>query len=162
MGKPTGSLILQPPKLPYDEKKPVVCLDETYEPLVRRQLIGEAAAPLPVQRGQSAIYDYEYSLAGVSLYRLPSGRCPATGGTRGLKSFKVHHTPKHASWLNMAEIEIGVMGRQCLMRRIPTLTQMTHEVRSWVSERNACQHTVHWHFTTADARIKLQHLYPKI
>ena len=79
-----------------------------------------------------------------------------------VERFEVHHTPKHASLLNMAEIEIGVMGRQCLARRIPTIDQMTQEVQSWVSERNACQATVHWHFTTADARIKLQHLYPKI
>jgi hypothetical protein len=59
------------------------------------------------------------------------------------------------------EIEIGVMSRQCLTRRIPTCAQMTNEVQSWVSERNARHDTVHWHFTTADARIKLQHLYPK-
>ena len=76
--------------------------------------------------------------------------------------FEIHYTPKHGSWLNMAELEIGAMSRQCLGRRIPSLEEMVNEVKSWVAERNKIKTTVHWQFTTADARIKLQHLYPRI
>jgi hypothetical protein len=74
--------------------------------------------------------------------------------------FEIHYTPKHGSWLNMAELEIGVMSRQCLGRRIATIEKMTREVQTWVTERNNRKTTVHWQFTTADARIKLRHLYP--
>lgn len=76
--------------------------------------------------------------------------------------FEIHHTPKHASWLNMAEIEIGVMSRQCLHRRIATMDEMSREVRTWNARRNVAGLTVDWRFTTADARIKLKRLYPKI
>jgi len=76
--------------------------------------------------------------------------------------FEIHHTPKHGSWLNMAELEIGVMSRQCLKQRIPSIEKMKKEVQSWVTQRNNDTTTVDWHFTTADARIKLKHLYPKI
>ena len=76
--------------------------------------------------------------------------------------FEIHHTPKHASWLNMAEIEIGVMSRQCLKRRIATKEEMAQEVKAWTCRRNAANLSVDWHFTTYDARIKLKHLYPKI
>jgi len=75
--------------------------------------------------------------------------------------FEIHYTPKHASWLNMAEIEIGVMSRQCLDRRIPTKDEMTTHLHSWTCLRNASCFTVHWHFSTLDARIKLNSLYPK-
>jgi len=71
------------------------------------------------------------------------------------------HTPKHGSWLNMAEIELSVLSRQCLDRRIPDLTTLAHEVAAWVRERNAHATTVQWRFTTADARVKLASLYPK-
>ncbi len=74
--------------------------------------------------------------------------------------FEIHYTPKHGSWLNMAELEIGVMSRQCLKRRIATIEKMGSEVQTWVTERNNHKTTVHWQFTTADARIKLRHLYP--
>jgi len=76
--------------------------------------------------------------------------------------FEIHYTPKHGFWLNMAELETGVMSRQCLGRRIPTIEKMTSEVQSWVAQRNNSKSTVHWQFTTADARIKLQHLDSRI
>ena len=76
--------------------------------------------------------------------------------------FEIHHTPKHGSWLNMAELEISAMSRQCLGRRIGSIETMDREVQSWVTQRNKEKATVHWQFTTSDARIKLQHLYPKI
>ena len=75
--------------------------------------------------------------------------------------FEIHYTPKHASWLNMAEIEIGVMSRQCLNRRLASKKEMAHEVKTWTSRRNAAGLSVNWQFTTNDARIKLKHLYPK-
>jgi hypothetical protein len=73
-----------------------------------------------------------------------------------------HYTPKHGSWLNMAEIELSVVSRQCLDRRIPDQPTLITEVAAWEAERNAMQATVDWRFTTADARIKLKHLYPVI
>jgi hypothetical protein len=76
--------------------------------------------------------------------------------------FEIHYTPKHGSWVNMAELEIGVMSRQCLGRRISSLEKMKDEVQSWAAQRNNNKTTVHWQFKTADARIKLRHLYPKI
>lgn len=75
--------------------------------------------------------------------------------------FEIHYTPKHGSWLNMAETEIGVMSRQCLSRRIPTRDDMAFQVKAWTCSRNAANLTVDWQFTTEDARIKLKHLYPK-
>jgi hypothetical protein len=76
--------------------------------------------------------------------------------------FEIHYTPKHGSWVNMAEMEIGILSRQCLNRRIADIEVMRSEVAAWVAQRNREKSTVHWQFTTADARIKLQHLYPKI
>jgi hypothetical protein len=73
---------------------------------------------------------------------------------------EVHHTPKHGSWLNIAEIALSVLGRQCLTRRIPDQATLTAEVAAWEEKRNAEPVPVAWQFSTADARIKLQHLYP--
>ena len=71
-------------------------------------------------------------------------------------------TPKHGSWLDMAEIELSVPGRQCLDRRIPDKAILTTEVKAWVEERNAQIVNILWRYTAADARIKLISLYPKI
>jgi hypothetical protein len=76
--------------------------------------------------------------------------------------FEFHNTPKHGSWLNMAEIELGVLTRQCLNRRIPNKTTLEREVKAWQNDRNEKVLKVDWRFTTADARIKLKHLYPEI
>lgn len=78
------------------------------------------------------------------------------------EKLEIHHTPKHGSWLNTAEIEIGVMGRQCLSEYVPTMDEMKREVASWQLIRNMQGTTVNWQFTTKDARIKLKKLYPKI
>ena len=74
--------------------------------------------------------------------------------------FEVHHTPKHASWLNMAECELSVLSRQCLDRRIDSFHRLSGEVATWENTRNNQQVRVDWRFTTADARIKLKRLYP--
>jgi DDE superfamily endonuclease len=71
-----------------------------------------------------------------------------------------HHTPKHGSWLNMAEIELSVLQRQCLDRRIPDQAMLTRAVAMWEHKRNQDAVQVNWRFTTADARIKLKKLYP--
>jgi len=79
---------------------------------------------------------------------------------RLIGTLEVHSTPKHGSWLNMAEIELGVVRRQCLDGRMPDFLPLTDEVPAWQSARNAAQVKVNWQFTTADARVKLKRLYP--
>jgi len=76
--------------------------------------------------------------------------------------FEIHYTPKHGSWLNMAEIELSALARQCLKRRIPDQKILDAEAQAWAKARNDAVVKVDWRFTTADARIKLKHLYPKI
>jgi len=75
---------------------------------------------------------------------------------------EIHYTPKHGSWLDMAEIELGILSRQCLSRRIENMEQLEKEVLAWEKNRNAKKEKVDWQFTTADARIKLKKLYPSI
>jgi hypothetical protein len=71
-----------------------------------------------------------------------------------------HYTPKHGSWLNIAEIELSVLSRQCLNRRVPDRATLEREVAAWQARRNATAGRIDWHFTTEDARIKLKRLYP--
>lgn len=71
-----------------------------------------------------------------------------------------HFTPEHGSWLNIAECELSVLARQCLRRRIPTISLLTTEVAAWAHRRNRAKVIVDWHFTSPDARIKLKRLYP--
>jgi len=75
---------------------------------------------------------------------------------------EIHYTPKHGSWLNMAEIELSVLHRQCLQQRIPDQETMIEQVTAWKDNRNSAKSSVNWHFTTAEARIKLKRLYPTI
>jgi len=75
---------------------------------------------------------------------------------------EIHYTPKHGSWLNMAEIEFGVLGRQCLDQRIPDVATLIAYVAHWQANRNQHAIRVDWRFTTTDARIKLKRLYPSI
>jgi hypothetical protein len=82
---------------------------------------------------------------------------------RGLASrLEIHHTPKHGSWLNVAEIELSVLKRQCLSVRIDCIEKMREKVRMWNDDRNSRQTIVDWQFKTEDARIKLKRLYPKL
>jgi hypothetical protein len=78
------------------------------------------------------------------------------------EKLEIHYTPKHGSWLNMAEIEIGILSRQCLAKYIDTRAKMEKEISSWETARNNSQNTVDWQFTTKDARIKLKRLYPSL
>jgi DDE superfamily endonuclease len=81
---------------------------------------------------------------------------------RLLERLEFHYTPKHASWLNMAEIEIGVLSRQCLNRRIDNAQTMAEEIAAWETKRNADGVKLHWTFTISVARAKLRKLYPSI
>lgn len=75
---------------------------------------------------------------------------------------EVHYTPKHGSWLNVAEIELSVLQRQCLNRRLPDRDIMRSEITAWEGHRNHQPSKIDWQFTTSDARVKLKHLYPKL
>lgn len=77
------------------------------------------------------------------------------------RRFEIHYTPKPGSWLNMAEIELSALVRQCLKRRIPDQETLDSQVQAWAKDRNEQVVKVDWRFTTADARLKLKHLYPK-
>jgi hypothetical protein len=81
---------------------------------------------------------------------------------RLIEKLELHYTPKHGSWLNMAEIEFSVLTRQCLDRRIGSRTELEREVVAWQAKRNGQAVGINWRFTTTDARIKLKHLYPSI
>jgi hypothetical protein len=87
---------------------------------------------------------------------------PPAEAKRLADKLEIHHTPKHGSWLNMAEIEFSVLARQCLAERIPDAHRLRAEVTAWATQRNQAHRTVQWRFTTADARIKLNRLYPSI
>lgn len=192
-----------------DEKRPVVCFDET-----PRQLIGEARVPVAARPGKTARVDYEYvrnGTANVFLFvdvnrpwrhakvtdrrtasdfaecmrdlvdqHYPSAERirvvldnlsthkPASlyeafapdEARRILRRLEFHYTPKHASWLNMVEIEIGVMVAQCLDRRIPDRATLISEVTQWERRRNAERARIKWLFTVERARIKLERSYP--
>jgi hypothetical protein len=196
---------------PYDPKRPVVCMDETF-----KQLIGESRDPLPPVPGHVERYDHVYVRNGVaslflafeplvgwrtvtvtdhrrrlewalfvkslvdgrykdadkillvmdqlnthSLASLYEAFTPAEA-KRIAEKLEIHHTPKHGSWLNMAEIELSALGRQCLARRIARPETLTRHIRCWEVQRNQAASKVQWRFTTDDARIKLHRLYPSI
>ena len=192
-----------------DEKRPVVCFDET-----PRQLIGEARIPVAPKPGKPARFDYEYVRNGtanvfmfvdvnrpwrhakvtdrracgdfaecmrdlvdvhypgaerirVVMDNLSTHSAAALYETfdavearRILRRLEIHYTPKHASWLNMVEIEIGVMVGQCLDRRIPDKITLVSEVASWERRRNAERARINWMFTIDRARLKLRRAYP--
>jgi transposase len=194
---------------PADEKRPVVCFDET-----PRQLIGEARVPVAAKPGKAARVDYEYvrnGTANVFMKIDPHRRWRRAKVTdrraaadfavcmrelvdedypnaelirvvldnlsthtpmslyetfspdearRILRRIEFHYTPKHASWLNMVEIEIGVMVGQCLDRRIPDKETLVAEVADWERRRNAEGATITWLFTVERARQKLGRSYP--
>jgi hypothetical protein len=94
--------------------------------------------------------------AAASLYEA----FPATEARRSVERFEWHYTPKHGSWLNLAESELGVLASQCLDRRIPDKPTIADEVVAWVEKRNANHAAADWRFTTDDARVKLKTIYP--
>ena len=96
--------------------------------------------------------------AAASLYEA----FPAAEARRLVERFEWHYTPKHGSWLDLAESELGVLAAQCLDRRIPDKQTIIDEVAAWVRERNKAHAVAEWRFTTNDARIKLKSLYPSL
>ena len=96
--------------------------------------------------------------AAASLYEA----FPAAQARRLVERFEWHYTPKHGSWLDLAESELGVLASQCLDRRIPDKQAIINEVAAWVRERNKTHAVAEWHFTNNDARIKLKSLYPSL
>ena len=203
--------VLEVYKRPYDEKRPVVCMDES-----SKQLTKETRVPIPAEPGQPEKYDTEYErngtnniflayepLAGKRQIKITDQRKKTdwaefikelvddhypgadkivlvmdnlnthngsslyekfepSEAKRILDKLEIHHTPKHGSWLNIAEIELSHLGRQCLNRRIPDQAIFIRETDAWCKQRNEINSAVDWQFTTDDARIKLKRLYPVI
>lgn len=87
---------------------------------------------------------------------------PAHEAKRLAERFNFIYTPKHGSWLNMAEIELNVLQGQCLSRRIDNIQEVAHQAKAWADHRNQMDSSINWRFTTEDARIKLKRLYPSI
>jgi DDE superfamily endonuclease len=87
---------------------------------------------------------------------------PPAEARRVAKRLEIHHTPKHGSWLNMAENELSALSRQCLARRIGKIEDLRREVEAWDATRNTDQVQIHWRFTLDQARIKLRNVYPVI
>jgi hypothetical protein len=104
------------------------------------------------------VWDNYVTHAPASLYKA----FPPEEARRLLDRLEIHYTPKHGSWLDMAEIELSVLTQQCLTRRISDIAVLRREVAAWAEHRNASQTGVDWQFTVADARIKLKRLYPQI
>jgi transposase len=78
------------------------------------------------------------------------------------RKLEFHYTPKHGSWLNMAECEFAALSKQCLARRVPDITTLRQEVAAWQAHRNRAKTRINWRFATTDARVKLQRLYPAV
>ena len=112
----------------------------------------------PAARRIRLVMDNLNTHTGAALYDTFS---PAEA-RRLLEKLEFHYTPKHASWLNMAEIEIGILSRQCLDRRIDDREFLTGEVAAWETDRNHREAKIHWTFTIETARNKLKKLYPSI
>jgi hypothetical protein len=165
----------QPERFDYEyERNGVSNLLMVFEPLAaRRQItVTDHRTALDYAAQLKALVDMQYPHArkilivqdqlnthrAASLYKAFE---PAEA-RRILDKLEFHFTPKHGSWLNMAEIELSVLARQCLARRIPDQESLRQEVNAWQQSRNAQHCTVDWQFTTADARTKLKRLYPSI
>ena len=111
--------------------------------------------PCDPSRPQVCVDETNKQLVGETMQPLP-----AEPGQP--ERFEVHYTPKHGSWLNVAEIELSVLSRQCLDRRIESMAELLRQLEPWEVERNDRAIGVNWRFTTADARIKLRRLYPAV
>ena len=195
-------------KRPYDERHPVVCMDES-----PKQLIGESKTPVKAKPGSVEKHDYEYVRNGVCNIFMSNeplaGKRPVKVTERKQKPdwalfveeiagqyphaeritlvmdnydthkpgslydtfpaekakaiwdrFEFVFTPKHGSWLNMAEIELNVLMGQCLAGRIPDIEDIRKQVKAWQDARNNKNAKINWHFTTDNARNKLRKLYP--
>lgn len=194
--------------LPYDPKRPLICVDE--RPC---QLVEDVLVPLPMEPGKSKRQDYHYKRNGVCTVFMafepltgrrfvqvrkqrtkkdyaefmqwvaaqypeadvilvvqdnlnthnPGSFYQAFAPERAFalaQRFEMHYTPTKASWLNMVEIELSILSKQCLDRRIGDIDTLKREVLAWTDERNAKRATVHWQFTQGKARDKFAKFYP--
>ncbi len=138
---------------PMSRAEPVICIDEK-----SLQLIGHSRKPLPIGSHSPVKQNYEYVRNGTTNLLNVSMMCWADAGpTNSCAAWSF--TPKHASWLNMAEIEIGILSRQCLDRRIANHHALQTEVDAWQQARNAERRTIEWSFTRQDADRKLGRHY---
>ena len=121
--------------------------------------VGHAAEPGLPRRGEGRAGDgqpqHPRPRVAVRGVRAPAGAALA-------QRLEIHHTPRHGSWLNIAEIELSALTRQCLDRRLGDIELLNSELAAWQNEVNTDQRQVDWQFTTDDARIKLRHLYPAL
>ena len=138
----------------------------------RTVLVSDRRTRLDFARCVQELVDVHYPTAGKIVLVLDqlnthtpaslSAAFPPAEAKRLADRLEFHHTPKHGSWLNMAEIELSVLERQCLRRRIEDRAALEREAAAWTARRNAAVATIDWQFTTADARTKLRRLYPAI
>jgi len=165
----------QPARIDYEyEREGVADLFMFFEPLVGKRFVSVSDQRTRKDWAQAMkqLADEKYPLAEKIVIMMDNlnTHSPASfyetfapeEALRLSNRFEFHYTPKHGSWLNMAEIELGVLIRQCLNRRIADKVTLASEVNAWQNDRNAKVVKVDWRFTTADARIKLKHLYPVI
>ena len=165
----------QPERVDYEyERNGTVNLFMTFEPLAgrRRVTVTDRRTKVDFAHVLRELLDVQYPQAdrvvlvmdNLNTHRLSSlyeAFAPAEA-RRLIGRLEVPHTPKHGSWLNMAETELSVLGGQCLDRRIGEKDDLRAEVAAWERARNAAKCRVDWQFTTADARVKLKRLYPSI
>jgi transposase len=163
----------QPRRYDYEYARNGVCpLFLFCEPLPgwREVIVADRRTKLDWARAIKALLEVRYPLADRVILVMDNlnihtpaalyAAFPPAEARRLLDRLELHYTPKHGSWLNMAEIELSVLTRQCLAQRIPDKATLIEEIAAWTRARNAAQTWIDWRFTTADARIKLQHLYP--
>jgi hypothetical protein len=163
----------QPRRVDYEyERKGTANLFMTFEPLAGRRWVDVTARRTAVDFAEELrlLADERYPDAEVivlvmdnlnthKLSVLYEAFEPAEA-RRLRERFEVHHTPKHGSWLDMAETELSVLSKQCLDRRIGDMNTLKHEIAAWQKQRNRSKCRIDWRFTTKDARIKLKRLYP--
>ena len=165
----------QPERVDYEyERNGTVNLFMTFEPLAgrRRVTVTDRRTKVDFARVIRELVDVQYPTAGkivlvmdnLNTHKLSSlyEAFEPAEARRLVEKLEVHHTPRHGSWLNMAETELSVLTKQCLDRRIGDADELRAEVAAWESARNTAKCRVDWQFTTTDARVKLKRLYPSI
>jgi hypothetical protein len=143
---------------PFQGKRYVVVTDRRTKADWAMQIKNLLEALYPKARKVILVMDNLNTHNGISLYET----FPPEEARRLLDRLEIHYTPKHGSWLNMAEIELSVLSRQCTNRRIPDKQTLAREIAAWQTQRNEIEAKVDWRFTNEDARIKLKRLYPTL
>jgi hypothetical protein len=140
---------------PYEGRRSITATERRCAPDVAHAL-RELVAAFPAAEKIVLLTDNLNVHAPASLYKT----FPRDEARRILARLEWHYTPKHGSWLNLAEVELAALHGQCLERRIPDLPTLQQEVDAWVAERNARRQTIAWSFTADDAYDRLRHVYP--